>query len=102
MNISVIIVTYNCKVFVDYCIQSLLIALKNIESEIIVIDNNSNDQTAEFLKKHGFIDRIVNRKDLKDELVNLLSILLKKNSEVGSGKLNETSEDFKKITTTAS
>ena len=50
MNISVIIVTYNCKVFVDYCIQSLLIALKNIESEIIVIDNNSNDQTAEFLK----------------------------------------------------
>ena len=36
--------------FVDYCIQSLLIALKNIESEIIVIDNNSNDQTAEFLK----------------------------------------------------
>ena len=62
----------------------------------------SDFQTAEFLKKHGFIDRIVNRKDLKDELVNLLSILLKKNSEVGSGKLNETSEDFKKITRTAS
>lgn len=61
----------------------------------------SDFQTAEYLEKHGFIDRIVNRKDLSDEIFKLLSILLKKSSEVELGGTNETSEDFEKITETA-
>ena len=61
----------------------------------------SDFQTAEYLEKHGFIDRIVNRKDLSDEIFKLLSILLKKNSEVELGGANETSENFEKITETA-
>ena len=59
-------------------------------------------QTAEYLEKHGFIDKIVNRKDLGQEISKLLSILLKKNSEVKIEITNETSEDFKKIARTAS
>jgi len=30
-------------------------------------------QTAEYLREHGFVDSIVNRKDLKDYLSNVLS-----------------------------
>ena len=33
-------------------------------------------QTAEFSKEHGFVDRVVKRGDLKDELLRLFSLLL--------------------------
>ena len=59
-------------------------------------------QTAEFVEKHGFVDKVVHRKDLKDQIALLLSILLKKNSEVKSEISNETSEDVSPITKTAS
>ena len=49
-------------------------------------------QTAEFVEKHGFVDKVIHRKDLSKEIGNLLDILLKKNSEVKSENLNETSE----------
>ena len=49
-------------------------------------------QTAEFLLKHGFVDRIVERKSLAKEIGLLLSILLKKNSEVNSENNGQTSE----------
>ena len=59
-------------------------------------------QTAEFVEKHGFVDRVVHRKDLKSEISKLLSILLKRNSEVNSDHLNETSENIESLTKTAS
>ena len=49
-------------------------------------------QTAEFLLKHGFVDRIVERKNLSKEIGLLLSILLKKNSAVNSENNEKTSE----------
>ena len=49
-------------------------------------------QTAEFVEKHGFVDKVINRKDLSYEIGNLLDILLKKNSDVNSESSNETSE----------
>ena len=58
-------------------------------------------QTAEFVKKHGFVDSVIHRKDLKDQIGTLLSILLKKNSEVNSEK-NETSENNFETTAKAS
>ena len=59
-------------------------------------------QTAEFVEKHGFVDKVVNRKDLKDQIGLILSILLKKNSEVKSEISNEAPEDISPITKTAS
>tara|TARA_B100000700_G_scaffold321959_1_gene422401 strand:+ start:1199 stop:2131 length:933 start_codon:yes stop_codon:yes gene_type:complete len=59
-------------------------------------------QTAEYVEKHGFVDRVVHRIDLKEEIGTLLSILLKKNSEVNSKIENETSENIESITKTAS
>ncbi len=59
-------------------------------------------QSVEFLQKHGFIDKVVHRKELGHEIGNLLSILLKKNTEVNLNSENETSDNFEKITKTAS
>ena len=59
-------------------------------------------QTAEFVEKHGFVDRVVDRKDLRKEIANLLEILLKKNSEVHSELSNETTRDLKPATKAAS
>ena len=55
-------------------------------------------QTAEYVMKHGFIDRVVNRKDLTNEIGKLLEILLKKNSEVNSELSNETSTNIEQPT----
>lgn len=43
MKISVIIVNYNVKHFLEQCLISVYRGLTGIESEIIVVDNNSND-----------------------------------------------------------
>ena len=47
-------------------------------------------QRSEYLKKSGFVDAIVERKDLSDKVGTILSILLKKNSIISEE--NETSE----------
>ena len=49
-------------------------------------------QTAEFLLKHGFVDRIVERKNLSSEIGLLISMLLKKNSGVNSENHDQSSE----------
>ena len=48
MDISVIIVNYNVKDFLVQCLNSVHIALQGIDSEIIVIDNNSTDGSKEY------------------------------------------------------
>jgi len=58
-------------------------------------------QTSEYLKKTGFVDLIVDRKDLAEKIGTLLSILLKKNSAI-SAEDNETSEDNQTLTRAAS
>ena len=59
-------------------------------------------QTAEFVEKHGFVDKVVKRKDLTNEIGKLLEILLKKNSEVNSELSNETSTNIEQSTKAAS
>jgi acetyl-CoA carboxylase carboxyl transferase subunit beta len=58
-------------------------------------------QRSEYVEKTGFIDLIVERKELNEKLSSLLSILLKKNSAINSSE-NETSEDSRTLTKTAS
>ena len=59
-------------------------------------------QTAEFVEKHGFVDKVVKRKDLTNEVGKLLEILLKKNSEVNSELSNETAKNIEQPTKAAS
>ena len=58
-------------------------------------------QKSEYVQKTGFIDLIVERKDLASKIGILLSILLKKNSAISSEQ-NETSEDTQQLSRAAS
>ncbi|MCR9181727.1 MAG: glycosyltransferase family 2 protein [Flavobacteriaceae bacterium] len=52
MKLSVIILNYNVSYFLRQCILSVQEALAGIEAEIIVIDNNSQDDSCEMVKTH--------------------------------------------------
>ena len=58
-------------------------------------------QKSSYVQKTGFIDLIVERKDLASKIETLLSILLKQNSVISSEQ-NETSEDTQQLSRTAS
>ncbi len=59
-------------------------------------------QTAEFLLKHGFVDRIIERRNLRDDISKILSILLNRNSEVNFKNNDESSENTTPFTKAAS
>jgi len=58
-------------------------------------------QKSEYVQKTGFIDLIVNRKDTASKIGTLLSILLKKNSDINTEE-NETSENTQQLSKVAS
>ena len=60
-----------------------------------------NFQTSEYVQKTGFVDLIVERKDLVEKIGTLLSILLKQNSAISTEE-NETSENNQSLTKAAS
>ena len=49
MKLSVIIVNYNVKYFLEQCLYSVIKASKNVNAEIFVIDNNSTDGSKDYL-----------------------------------------------------
>ena len=58
-------------------------------------------QKSEYVQKTGFVDLIVERKDLREKIGSILSILLKKNSAINLSS-NEITEDSRTLTKTAS
>ena len=58
-------------------------------------------QRSEYVEKTGFVDLIVQRKDLREKIGTLLSILFKKNSAINT-TINETTEDSRTLTKAAS
>ncbi len=65
LRLSVIIVNYNVKYFLEQCLNSLKRALEEIPHEIIVIDNNSSDGSAEYInKKFSQLTWIQNRENI--------------------------------------
>ncbi|MEO8569131.1 MAG: glycosyltransferase [Ginsengibacter sp.] len=64
MVLSVIIVNFNVKYFLEQCLCSVIKAIKNIEGEIIVIDNNSTDGSRDFfLNKFSEVNFIWNHEN---------------------------------------
>ena len=64
-KISIIIVNYNTKDFLFQCIKSIEKGSKNLNVEVIVVDNNSSDNSVDFLTP---IFPEVNFIDLKENL----------------------------------
>lgn len=52
MRLSVIILNYNVRYFLHLCIASVEKAIQNIDAEIIVVDNNSPDDSCEMVKQY--------------------------------------------------
>ena len=50
MELSVIIVNYNGQNYLEKCIDSLFEKLKKISFEIVILDNNSSDDSCTFIK----------------------------------------------------
>ena len=51
MKLSVIIVSYNVKYYLEQCLESLYRALKDIDAEVFVVDNHSYDGSVSYLKE---------------------------------------------------
>ena len=50
MQISVIIVSYNAKYFLEQCLHSVLKAVRSLNYEIIITDNASSDGTMDLIE----------------------------------------------------
>lgn len=50
MELSVIIVNYNVKHFLEQCLFSVQAAIANMQAEVIVVDNNSSDNSLAYLE----------------------------------------------------
>ena len=51
MQLSIIILNYNVRYFLEQCVLSVQKALENIEGEIIVVDNDSSDDSCAMMQK---------------------------------------------------
>lgn len=50
MQLSVIILNYNVRYFLEQCVLSVQAAMQDINGEMIVIDNNSSDDSCQMMK----------------------------------------------------
>lgn len=50
MKLSVVIVSYNVRSYLEQCLQSVQRALEGIEGEVFVVDNHSSDDSVEVVK----------------------------------------------------
>jgi GT2 family glycosyltransferase len=65
MKISVIIVNYNVKYFLEVCLNSLHRAIKGIDAEVIVVDNNSSDSSCTLVRDQFPSVLLIENKDNK-------------------------------------
>lgn len=64
MKLSVIIVNYNVKYFIEVCLHSVFRAAEGIDTEVIVVDNNSMDDSCAMIKaKYPQVTLIENKEN---------------------------------------
>src|SRR5262245_57634270 len=65
MQLSIIIVNYNVKHFLEQCLYSVEKAIAGMKAEIIVVDNHSSDNSVEYLlPKFPGVRFIANKENL--------------------------------------
>lgn len=79
MDVSVVIVNYNVKHFLEQCLHSVEKSLENIKGEIFVVDNNSVDGSCQMVKqKFPKIHLIENKDNIGFSKANNQAIKLSK------------------------
>lgn len=75
MKLSVVIVNYNVRQYLTACIDSVALALKDVESEVFVVDNNSTDDSAEVIARdYPWVHLINNIENLGFSKANNIAI----------------------------
>ncbi len=75
MKLSVVIVSYNVRYYLDQCLKSVQTALEGIESEVFVVDNHSQDDTVEMLMEdYPWVHLIVNTENVGFSRANNIAI----------------------------
>ena len=65
MKLSIVIVSYNVRSYLDQCLQSVQKALEGIEGEVFVVDNHSDDDSVETVRNHyPWVTLIENQENL--------------------------------------
>ena len=83
MKLSVVILNYNVRYFLELCLQSVEAAISGIPSEIIVIDNNSTDDSCEMVvSKFPAVQLIKNELNVGFSKGNNLAVKLAKGQYV--------------------
>ncbi|MDB2442852.1 glycosyltransferase, partial [Flavobacteriales bacterium] len=81
MKLSIIIVNYNVKYFLEQCLQSVHKAIQNIEAEVFVVDNNSVDRSVEMVTaKFPWVKLIANKKNTGFSVANNQALRIAKGS----------------------
>ena len=75
MKLSIIIVSYNVRSYLEQCLQSVQKALEGIEGEVWVVDNNSQDDSVEVLRRdYPWVRLIANTENMGFARANNLAI----------------------------
>jgi GT2 family glycosyltransferase len=65
MDFSIVIVTWNSQEFIRNCLDSIFLSQGNFTSEVIVVDNDSSDETAKIVEQlYPHVNLIQNKKNL--------------------------------------
>ena len=77
MKLSIIIVSYNVKHFLDQCLHAVQTAIAGIEAEVFVVDNLSGDGSCEMVReKHPWVHLIENKQNTGFAVANNQAIRL--------------------------
>lgn len=83
MKLSIIIVNYNVKYFLEQCLQSVMEGVRNMEAEVFVVDNKSVDGSVQMLKeKFPDVITLVNTENVGFSKANNQAIKLAKGEYV--------------------
>lgn len=75
MKLSIIIVSYNVRSYLEQCLQSVQKALEGIEGEVWVVDNNSQDDSVDVLRSnYPWVRLIANTENMGFARANNLAI----------------------------
>lgn len=75
MKLSIVIVNYNVRTYLEQCLQSVAKALEGIEGEVFVVDNHSDDDSVETIKtQYQWVRLIENQENIGFARANNIAI----------------------------
>lgn len=75
MKLSVIIVSYNVREYLEQCLDSLMKAMRGVDGDVYIVDNHSKDGTVEYLRpRFPYVNFISSRHNLGFARANNIAI----------------------------